>query len=199
MAVVVHLNGTPHRMWQFMKGSCLVPITPCSRMPGQTATLADMCFLRMWPHTRFSISTCSEVAWTSKMFQQRSDTCGVGRYKNYRIKNAFSPLKNQISMGSAVHCSRLCTPRTDRASYRGGQPVMVPCSITDEPLICRFSREFTMWKSCSWHADRSMGDQRTQINNRTANRGYLPKPYMRKRPVCDPLDRNVTIALQKMN
>ena len=102
-------------------------------------------------------------------------------------------------MGSAVHCSRLCTPPTDRASYRGGQPVMVPCSITDEPLICRFSREFTMWKSCSWHADRSMGDQRTQINNRTANRGYLPKPLMCKRPVCDPLDRNVTIALQKMN
>ena len=102
-------------------------------------------------------------------------------------------------MASAVLCSRLCTPPTDRTAYRDAQPVIVPCSITDEPLICRFSREFTMWKSCSWHADRSMGDQRTQINNRTANRGRLPMPEMCERRVCDSVDRSVNSAFQKMH
>ena len=47
--------------------------------------------------------------------------------------------------------------------------------------------------------DRSMGDQRTQINNRTANCGRLPMPLMWKRFVCDRVDGNVNSALQNMN
>ena len=37
------------------------------------------------------------------------------------------------------------------------------------------------------------------MDTRTANRGYFPKPQMCKRPMYDSIDRNVTIALQRMN
>ena len=47
--------------------------------------------------------------------------------------------------------------------------------------------------------DRSMGDQRAQINYRTAKRGRFPTPYMWERPVCDPVDGDVNSALQNMH
>ena len=131
---------------------------------------------------------------------QRSDTAVLVGKNTYGQKNTFVVEKKRSAMPSAVvHCSRLCTPPTETASCRGGQPAMIPRSITDKPLFCRFSREFTMWKSCAWMRDRSMGTQRTQMDTRTANRGYFPKPQMYKRPVYDSIDRNVTIALQRMN
>ena len=37
------------------------------------------------------------------------------------------------------------------------------------------------------------------MDTRTANRGYFSKPQMCKRPMYDLTDRNVTIALQRMN
>ena len=130
---------------------------------------------------------------------QRSDTAVLVGKNTYRSQNTSSWGKKRSALPSAVHCSRLCTPPTETASYRSGQPVMFPWSITDKPLFCRFSRELTMWKSCAWMRDRSMGTQRTQMDTRTANRGYFPKPQMCKRPMYDSIDRNVTIALQRMN
>ena len=47
--------------------------------------------------------------------------------------------------------------------------------------------------------DRSMGNQRTQINNRTVNRGRVPMPWMCERRVCDSVDGNVNTAFHKMN
>ena len=37
------------------------------------------------------------------------------------------------------------------------------------------------------------------MDTRTANRGYFPKPQMCEMPMYDSIDRNITIALQRMN
>ena len=79
-------------------------------------------------------------------------------------------------MGTQCHFSRLCTPRTDKAAYVTDNPSRIlGVSVTN-----RWLADFLVRSPCGSPVhglrDRSMGDQRAQINYRTAKRGRFSMP-----------------------
>ena len=170
------LNGTPHRMWQFRKGSCPVSITRHSRMPGEIPSLTDKRFLRTWPQTRIPLSPCREEAWAVVMPTSTVLYRGVGRYKKLEVsKDTFRPWKN---LGVAVQCTDLVfarLPRIEQHTVMDNQSRILGVSVMN-----RWLADFLVRSPCGSPVhglrDRSMGDQRAQINYRTAKRGRFPMP-----------------------
>ena len=101
----------------------------------------------------------------------------------------------------AVQCTDLVSARPPRIEQHTVMDNQL--RILEVSVINRWLADFLVRSPCGSPVhglrDRSMGDQRTQINNRTANCGRLPMPLMWKRFVCDRVDGNVNSALQNMN
>ena len=101
----------------------------------------------------------------------------------------------------AVQCTDLVFARLRRIEQHTVMDNQ--CRILGVSVTNRWLADFLVRSPCGSPVhglrDRSMGDQRAQINYRTANRGRLPIAYMWERPVCDPVDGDGDSALQNMH